>query len=107
MRWDHDGLMVVRAELCDRLDTLQKAGGRIEVRDLVQGLSSIRTIASAYGLSPVVCLADAFERAIRTQPRGCPAGLYFDCLRDAIGCDRVDEEAGESYLASVSVRLGA
>ncbi len=107
MRWEHDGMNVVRAELCDRLDTLQQAGRRLEVRDLVQGLSSIRTMAAAYGMTPVVSLAEAFERAIRAQPRGCPAGLYFDCLRDAIGCDRSDVGASEAYLASVSVRLGA
>ena len=106
MRWDHDGMMVVRAELCDRLDTLRDAGGRIEVRELVKGLNTIRTIAAAYGMSPVVCLAEAFERAVRTQPRGCPAGLYFDRLRDAIGCDRIDDSASTIYLASVSVRLG-
>lgn len=107
MRWDHDGMMVVRAELCDRLDTLQQAGGRMKVRDLIQGIGSIRTMAAAYGMSPVVCLADALERAIRAQPRGCPAGLYFDRLRDAIGCERIDDAASESLLASVSVRLGA
>ncbi|MGZ8998387.1 MAG: hypothetical protein ACXW2T_05970 [Allosphingosinicella sp.] len=107
MRSEHDGMMVVRAELCDRLDTLRDAGGRIEVRDLVRGLTSIRTMAAAYGMTPVVCLAEAFERAVRTQPRGCPAGLYFDRLRDAIGCDRRDDKASESFLASVSVRLGA
>ena len=99
--------MVVRAELCDRLDTLRNAGSRIEVRDLVRGLSSIRTMAAAYGMSPVVALAEAFERAVRSQPRGCPAGLYFDRLRDAIGCERRDESASQSFLASVSVRLGA
>ena len=107
MRWDDDGMLVVRAELCDRLDTLQKAGSRIKVRDLVQGLSSIRTMAAAYGMTPVVCLADALERAVRLQPRGCPAGLYFDRLRDAIGCERCDDAASEALLASVSVRLGA
>jgi hypothetical protein len=107
MRWDHDGMLVVRAELCDRLDTLQKAGGRMKVRDFVQGLNSIRTMAAAYGMAPVVALADALERAVRTQPRGCPAGLYFDRLRDAIGCDRLDDAASEAMLASVSVRLGA
>ncbi|HET9427856.1 MAG TPA: hypothetical protein VFO69_05800 [Allosphingosinicella sp.] len=99
-------MLVVKAELWDRLDMLQKAGERIAVRDLAQGLGSIRTLAAAYGLHPVVCLAEAFERAIRFEPRGCPAGLYFDRLRDAIGCDRFDAAAGESYVASVSVRLG-
>ena len=106
MHWDQDGMMVVRAELCDRLDTLREAGSRIEMRDLVKGLSTIRTIAAAYGMVPVVCLAEAFERAVRAQPRNCPAGLYFDRLRDAIGCERLDDRAGETYLASVSVRLG-
>ena len=107
MQSEHDGMMVVRAELCDRLDSLREAGARIEVRDLVKGLVSIRTMAAAYGMTPVVCLADAFERAVRAQPRGCPAGLYFDRLRDAIGCERRDDEASISFLASVSVRLGA
>ena len=107
MRWNDDGMMVVRADLCDRLDALQRAAARLTVRDLVQGIGAIRTTASAYGLTPVVSLADAFERAVRAEPRGCPAGLYLDRLRDAIGCEPLDERASEKLLASVSVRLGA
>lgn len=107
MRADHDGMMVVRAELCDRLDSLQRAAVRMSVRDFAQGIASIRTMAAAYGLVPVVRLADALERAVRVQPRGCPAGLYLDRLRDAIGCERLDEAASEALLASVSIRLGA
>ena len=106
MRWDHDGMLLVRADLCDRLDALQRTARRMTVRDLVQGIGAIRTLAAAYGLAPVVSLADAFERAVRTQPRGCPAALYFDRLRDAIGCEAADERASEALLASVSVRLG-
>lgn len=106
MRWDHDGMLVVRADLCDRLDRLQGTAARMSVRDLMQGISTIRTLASAYGLTPVVSLAEAFARAVQAQPRGCPAGLYFDRLRDAIGCERVDPQASEALLASVSVRLG-
>ncbi len=97
--------MVVRADLCDRLDNLQQAAARMTVRDLVQGIGSIRTMAAAYGLAPVVSLADALERAVRAQPRQCPAGLYFDRLRDAIGCERLDEAASESLLASLSIRF--
>ena len=105
MRCEHDGMMVVRADLFDRLDRLQRTAERMTIRDLVQGIATIRTIAAAYGLLPVVSLASAFERAIRAQPRGCPAGLYFDRLRDAIGCERLDDAASESLLASVSIRL--
>lgn len=107
MRCEHDGMMLVRADLCERLDALQQAAARMTVRDMIQKMAAIRTLASAYGLAPVVALADAFERAVRAEPRGCPAGLYFDRLRDAIGCERIDERAGEALLASVSVRLVA
>jgi len=102
---EHDGLLVVRADLCDRLDRLQLAAARMSVRDLIQGIGTIRTLAAAYGLSPVVALADAFERAVRAQPRGCPAGLYFDCLRDAVGCEPSDAAARQALLASVSIRF--
>ena len=107
MRADHDGMMLVRAELCDRLDSLQRTAARLSVRDFSKSIGAIRTMAAAYGLAPVVCLADALERAFRVQPRGCPAGLYFERLRDAIGCDRLDEAASEALLASVSVRYSA
>lgn len=107
MRWDDDGMMVVKADLCDRLDALQGAAERLSVRDLARGIGAIRTTASAYGLGPVVSLADAFERAIRAEPRGCPAALYLERLRDAIGCGRLDDDASNALLASVSVRLGA
>lgn len=107
MRAELDGMLVVRAELCDRLDSLQRAAARIEIRDFAQRLALIRTMAAAYGLVPVVCLCDALERAVRAQPRLCPAGLYFDRLRDAIGCARLDDDASEALLASVSIRLSA
>lgn len=111
MHWEQDGMIVVRAELCDRLDSLQKAAAKMTVRDFVQHLGSIRTMAQAYGMIPVVCLADALERAVRNQPRGCPADVYFERLRDAVGCGAQGEEAGgaagEAMLASISVRLSA
>jgi len=107
MREGIDGMLVVRAELCDRLDALQHAMARASVRDFSQRLAAIRTMAAAYGMIPVVCLCDAFDRAVRAQPRGCPAGLYFDRLRDAVGCQVQGEAASEALLASISIRLRA
>lgn len=100
-------MLVVRAELCDRLESLQKSAARMNVRDFSQRIAGIRTVAAAYGLLPVVCVCDALDRAVRAQPRHCPAALYFDRLRDAIGCERIDEAASEALLASVSIRLSA
>jgi hypothetical protein len=107
MRDAIDGMMVVRAELVDRLEALQQAMARASVRDLSQRIGAIRTMAAAYGMIPVVCLCEAFDRAVRAQPRGCPAGLYLERLRDAIGCEGQAEEASEALLASISIRLRA
>ena len=98
-----DGMMLVRADLCDRLDALQRAAGRMTAGELTQGIVTIRTLAAAYGLAPVVALAEAFERAV--EAGGSPAGLYFDRLRDAVGCQSTDAAASQALLASVSIRL--
>ena len=108
MHWEQDGMNVVRAELCDRLDSLQQAAAKMNVRDFVQQIATIRTMAGAYGMVPVVCLAEALERAVRNQPRGCPADIYFERLRDAVGCQAADEgTASAAMLASISLRLSA
>lgn len=111
MRAEHDAMMVVRAELCERADSLQKLARRLSARDFTESVYSIRTLAAAYGMTPVVRLAEALERAVsetaRHDQRDCPTALYIGRLRDAIGCERTDELAGEAMLASVAVRLGA
>lgn len=109
MRGDVDGMTIIRAELCDRLDSLRAAAEKMNMREFVQGIAAIRTVAGAYGMIPVVCVADAFGRAIRAEPRGCPAGLYFERLRDAIGCGAADagDDAATRMLASIQVRLSA
>lgn len=111
MRAEHDAIMLVRAELCDRLDSLQALSNRLSTRDFTAGVDGIRSLAAAYGLTPVVRLAEALERAVyatqRPGQRMCPSALYLGRLRDAIGCERMDEAAGEAMLASVAVRLGA
>lgn len=105
MRAGTDGMMLVRAELCDQLDALQSLSRRVSARDFTASVDSIRTLAAAYGLIPVVRLAEALERAVSEHGRDCPRALYLGRLRDAIGCERLDEQASEALLASISVRL--
>ena len=105
MRADHDGMMLVRADLCERLATIQALSARLSARDFVENVGGLRRLAAAYGLTPVVRLAEALERAA-AEGAACPTGLYLSRLHDAIGCERLDEEASEALLASVSVRLG-
>jgi hypothetical protein len=35
----------------------------------------------------------------------CQRSLYLDRLYDAIGCERLDDQASEAMIASVSVRF--
>jgi hypothetical protein len=108
---DRDAMMLVRAELCERLTILQSFSHKVSNRHVADNLSAMRTLAAAYGLVPVVRLAEALERAMAEDAprhgRICPTALYLDRLEDAIGCSRLDEQASEAMLASVSVRLCA
>jgi hypothetical protein len=111
MRPESDAMMVVRADLCERLESLQAMSRRLSARDFAARVEGIRTVAAAYGLTPVVRLAEALERALAESaghdPRSCASALYLACIQDAIGCNRLDERASEALLASVSVRLSA
>jgi hypothetical protein len=105
MRPDHDAMMLVRADLCERLATLQALSRRVSARDFSENVGALRRLAAAYGLVPVVRLAEALEHAA-ADGTACPTALYLSRLQDAIGCERLDEEASQAMLASVSVRLG-
>ena len=105
MRDGLDAMLLVRADLAERLNSLQRFARPLSTRDFTESVRSIRRIAAAYGLTPVVRLADALERAAGDGDHA--TRLYLDRLRDAIGCERVDDQASEAMIASVSVRLGA
>jgi hypothetical protein len=106
MQCDNQAMMLIRAELCERLNSLQALSRRMPTRDFAAAVDAIRTLAAAYGLTPVVRLAEALERSVFEDERTCPTALYLSRLHDAIGCERLDEQASQAMLASVSVRLG-
>ena len=107
MRADGEAMMLVRAQLCERLDRLRALSTLRNGRDFDAGVVGVRQLAAAYGLRPVVQLVEALERAGRQKDEiGFPRALYLDRLQDAIGCSRLDEAAGEAMIASVSVRFG-
>jgi hypothetical protein len=107
MKPEADGMMLVRAELCERLASLQTAARRLSMRDFAESVGAIKNLAAAYGLTPVVRVAEALERGVAEDRGACPRALYLGRLQDAIGCERMEESAAEAMLASVSVRLCA
>jgi hypothetical protein len=122
MREERDAMMLVRAELGERLAGLERlltetharairASARTSARDFAASVSAIRNLAATYGLLPTVRLAEALERAVAHdggwRRLSCPTALYLDRLHDAIDCGRSDDQASEAIIASVSVRLDA
>jgi hypothetical protein len=104
MHAGNDAILLVRADLSERLDSLRAQSRRASERDFTDAVETIRRIAAAYGLIPVARLAEALGHAAADGP-ACPRALYLSRLQDAIGCERMDEAASEAMLASVSVRL--
>jgi hypothetical protein len=111
MRSEADAMMLVRADLCERLESMRRFSARGANKDLGGSVADIRRLAAAYGLTPVVRLAEALERSMAQTGgqggRSCAAALYLDRLHDAIGCGRSDDQASQAMLASVSIRTGA
>jgi hypothetical protein len=107
MRAEDDAMMLIRAELCERLHALEGLSRRLPRSDFGANLAGLKLMAAAYGLTPVVRLAEALERAAAGEEGACPRSLYLARLQDAIGCGRLDEETSQTMLASVSVRLSA
>lgn len=100
-----EGLMLVRAELRDRLDMLER---RLARRGPLGGESlatGIAGLAAEYGLLPVQRLAEGLAVALGEGGRDAAVQPWLERLADAIGCESVDEQAGTSWLASVWVRL--
>ena len=110
MRCGDEGMMIVRAELCQRVAGLRTLSGRRGAAEFRTRLADIRGLALAYGLTPAVRLSDALDRAMAESGgdlRRCASDLYLARLEDAIGCESLDDQASQALLASVSVRLSA
>jgi hypothetical protein len=108
MRHERDGLELVRSELIERLESLRRMARWLSAGEFAERVEAMRSLASAYGLIAVARLAEALGRAIGesgSDIRACPTALYLAQLRDAIGCEPLDERATQTILASVSVRL--
>jgi hypothetical protein len=111
MREELDAMMLVRAELGERLASLERLLGKASACDFAASISGIRNLAATYGLLPTVRLAEALERSVAADKKwrrsSCSTALYLDRLHDAIDCSRSDDQASEAMIASVSVRLDA
>ena len=100
-----DALMQVQAQLCDRIDRLTMDLPHITVSRLAHEVDELRRIAGQYGLTPVVEIAHGLESELAHSAGGAMAMSFLEKMRDAVGCERLDAAATQTYLAAINQRL--
>lgn len=100
-----DGLALVRAGLCERVDGLARSLPARPGPALFEQIAALGATAAEYGFQPLAELAGALTAALGSGARAPTVRLYLEAMRDAAGCERADPAAGEALMASVGLRL--
>ena len=80
-------------------------GEPTQPRDLASDVDAIRVIAHRNGLNPAVTVAHFLDSALSRGENGPLVHGWLSLLADAIGSDRQDIAACETFAAACSVRL--
>ncbi|MFA5963718.1 MAG: hypothetical protein WC804_06840 [Sphingomonas sp.] len=97
----------VQAELTARVFAIGARTQRDTAGSIAMEIDAIRRIARANGLYPAAAVAQALESALGRGERGPLIDGWLAILRDAVGCERHDAAACETFAAACSVRLTA
>ena len=108
MKYDHDQLLLVRAELHELCEALRLTAFDANPLQFLMRLEHIRVVAAQHGLTAISEIAATFEAALqRVQGHGHNVVESFEAiLDDAIGVAHLHPTASEALLASVAIRLG-
>ena len=97
----------IRAELAARIGAIGAASATRPSRDLAVEIDQIRQVAHHHGLYAAIAVTHALESALAHGARGALVQGLLAILRDAVGCERQDSAACETFAAVCSVRLAA
>lgn len=100
-----DTLMQVQTQLCDRIDRIAIELPHLSVSRLAHEVDDLRRIAANHGLAPVVEIARRMESALAASDGGVMAMSFLETMRDAVGCERLDAGATQTYLAAINQRF--
>jgi len=101
------GIGQIRSELAARLGLIGAVSARRRVEDIAIEIGAIREIAHHHGLFPAVAVSRALESALARGERGALIQGWLSILGDAIGSERHDRAACETFAAACSVRLSS
>lgn len=102
---NQDALLTIKAQLSDRIDRIAEQIGHMPAGRLTHEIDDIRRMARDYGFQAVADLAHALESAMAQSEGSVTVLPYLDSMRDAVGCDALDDSTGASFLAVVNQRL--
>ncbi|CUS46098.1 MAG: hypothetical protein V4610_03435 [Pseudomonadota bacterium] len=95
----------IQSELAARIGMIGARAGGQRIGDIATEIDSIRRIAHRHGLFPAVAVTQALESALARGERGVLIQGWLSILGDAVGSDRHDRAACETFAAACSVRL--
>lgn len=99
--------MRVQAELAARVCAIGARTPRDTAGSIALEIDAIRRLARAHGLYPAAVVAQALESALGRGERGPLIDGWLALLHDAVGCERHDAAACDTFAAACSVRLTA
>ncbi len=100
-----EGLLAVRAQLCERIDGIMVKVPTLDRAELVAQIDAVRKTANEYGLAPLEAVTRGLESALGNAIGRTTILPYLDMMRDATACDPRDTRAAQTYLAAVNRRV--
>lgn len=101
----HEAMIKVRADLCDRIDGIRAAIPHGAASGLCDRVSGLRQLAQQYQLRPVADLAWRLESRIASGERGPGIIDMLGLMREATESGRTDPDAVSAWAAAASARL--
>ncbi len=98
-------LDAIRAELASRIAAIDVRAPYARACELAPDVDAIRVIAHRNGLNPAVTVAHFLDSALSRGECGPLVHGWLTLLADAIGSERQDIAACETFAAACSVRL--
>lgn len=97
----------IQAQLAQRTLLLGARAAKSSARDLAVEVDDIRRLAMRHGMYPAASVAQALESALARGDSGPLVTGWIAILAEAIGSDRHDGTACDSYAALCTVRLAS
>lgn len=100
----HDPMLMVRTDLLNRIELLQRDCAILSLARLCDQLDEIRAIARRYHIEPIERLASLLGSVVAYNGHRQVALTYLSLMRDAAEGETLDAHAAEVFMAAAVLR---